>query len=636
MFNGIKPTKVPKSNQGLIQKEIVSLLQKNVIENVPQSQMYEGFYSTLFLVPKKNGEMRPVVNLKPLNRYLRKQHFKMETMTKVLNLVEIGDWAVTLDLKDAYHHIMIHKSHRKFLRFYFQGVAYQFRALCFGPSTAPRTYVKISSVVVAHLRKLGLRLSSYLDDWLILNKVQDLLLRDINTALNLLSQLGWIVNKEKSQLVPCQLVIYLGSQFDLQKGLVFPTQERINKLKLAVQKILKGNITARDYMVLLGLIASCLEMIPNARLYMRPIQLHLLKHWNPTSLPMSFSIKVTPQLVHHLNWWSLDQNIAKGKSLSKTSYPMILTTDASATWGWGGHLNNLNCQGQWSPQEKTLHINCLEMKAVFLCMKQFLTQLQNQNVMIRSDNTTVCQYINRQGGTKSVQLCQLTIELWELALKYKISMKAVHILGINNARADALSRYRIIPSEWSLNNSVVWKIFNLWGQPQIDLFATWENKKTPIFCAWQAHPKAFAMDALSIVWQNMFVYAFPPVQLIPRILTHFQQFQCTMILIAPLWPKQLWYPILLNLSVACPIKLPLQRDLLTQCKGRVSHPEPEALQLTAWLLSTEVSQQRVFQKSLEIYLPNPGERVHKGTTSQNLDNSVAGVINRRLIPIKHL
>jgi hypothetical protein len=49
-------------------------------------------------VPKKNDKMRPVINLKPLNGYLKKTHFKMDTLSKVLNIVKTGDWAISLDL----------------------------------------------------------------------------------------------------------------------------------------------------------------------------------------------------------------------------------------------------------------------------------------------------------------------------------------------------------------------------------------------------------------------------------------------------------------------------------------------------------------------------------------------------------
>ena len=137
-FLGIKHTKVPHNQEIVIEKEIKELLNKNAVEIVHPSRVHEGFYSTLFLVPKKNGEMRPVINLRPLNCYLRKQHFKMEHMSKVLNLVLKGDFAIHLDLKDGYFHLNFFKKHRKYLRFSFQGVVYQFRVMCFGPPVAQK------------------------------------------------------------------------------------------------------------------------------------------------------------------------------------------------------------------------------------------------------------------------------------------------------------------------------------------------------------------------------------------------------------------------------------------------------------------------------------------------------------------
>ena len=100
-----------------------------------------------------------------------KQHFRMDTLIKVLNLVKPNDWAIFLDLKDAYLHVPIHKSHRKHLRFCIQGKVYQFVALCFGPTQSPRCFTKIISVVTAHLRMQTVRLASYLDDKLIVNAI---------------------------------------------------------------------------------------------------------------------------------------------------------------------------------------------------------------------------------------------------------------------------------------------------------------------------------------------------------------------------------------------------------------------------------------------------------------------------------
>ena len=96
----------------------------------------------------------------------------MDSLSTVLNLVQQGDWAISLDLTDAYMHIPIHKAHKKFLRFCIQGKVYRFTCLCFRPAVAPRVFTKVVSVAAAHLRTLNLRLAVYLDDWFLVNQIK--------------------------------------------------------------------------------------------------------------------------------------------------------------------------------------------------------------------------------------------------------------------------------------------------------------------------------------------------------------------------------------------------------------------------------------------------------------------------------
>ena len=284
--SGMKETIVPRKNLDILNAEVAELLRKDAIEKVPPNERGCGFYSTFFLVPKKNGKMRPVINLRPLNRYLKKEHFKMDTLKKVINLVKPNDWAISLDLSDAYLHILIFQKHRKYLRFCIAGQCWQWKCLCFGPSTAPRVFSKVISVIAAHLRAQNIRLASYLDDWLALNQPKRLLVQDREKCLNLLVALGFIINKEKSELIPKQEIVYIGGAFHLKLGIVTPTPERLRKLDLAIQRLLSGQNQARDFLHLLGLMASCLELIPNGRLFMRPIQLHLLAFWRPASMDL--------------------------------------------------------------------------------------------------------------------------------------------------------------------------------------------------------------------------------------------------------------------------------------------------------------------------------------------------------------
>ena len=149
----------------LIDEEIIKLLTKGAIRKV-SSCPYE-FISNIFLVPKKTGDLRPVINLKPLNQFVQRIHFKMENIQMAMNFVSPGDYIVSLDLKDAYFSVPIFQPHCKYLRFIWRDQRYEFTCLPFGYSLAPRVFTKIFKPIVAHLRLNGLRIVIFLDDTLL-------------------------------------------------------------------------------------------------------------------------------------------------------------------------------------------------------------------------------------------------------------------------------------------------------------------------------------------------------------------------------------------------------------------------------------------------------------------------------------
>jgi hypothetical protein len=118
----------------------MNLLVKGAIEIVPPAQSESGFYSRYFLVPLKDGCLRPILDLRLLNHALVKRSFRMITLKQIPSQKCPGDWFMSLDLKDAYFHIQVAPRHRRFLRFAFEGVAYQYKVLPFGLSLAPRTF----------------------------------------------------------------------------------------------------------------------------------------------------------------------------------------------------------------------------------------------------------------------------------------------------------------------------------------------------------------------------------------------------------------------------------------------------------------------------------------------------------------
>ena len=97
-----------------LQQAVDALLMKGAIERVTNVKAL-GFYSRLFLVPKKTGDLRPVIDLSTLNRHMVVPHFKMETQGSVRSAIRSQEWMVSIDIRDAYLHVPMHQAVRKYL-----------------------------------------------------------------------------------------------------------------------------------------------------------------------------------------------------------------------------------------------------------------------------------------------------------------------------------------------------------------------------------------------------------------------------------------------------------------------------------------------------------------------------------------
>ncbi len=198
-FNGVHLTVVNSASKAsVLRQELSFLLQKGAIEEIPQSDIERGFFSRYFLVPKRDGGLRPFLDLRRLNFSLYKGKFKMLTMKTIMSQIPGEDWFVTIDLKDMYFHIQVVQRHRRFLRFAFEGKAYQYKVLPFGLALAPRTFTKCMDAALAPLRLQAIR------DWLILAHSRELVSRHRDIVLCHILSLGLRMNAKKIVLLPSQ------------------------------------------------------------------------------------------------------------------------------------------------------------------------------------------------------------------------------------------------------------------------------------------------------------------------------------------------------------------------------------------------------------------------------------------------
>ena len=205
-----------------------------------------------------------------------------------------------------------------------------------------------------------------------------------------------------------------------------------------------------------------------------------------------------------VSWWLQEDRYHQGIPLKIDPPSHTIFTDASLS-GWGAHVEpeGLLFHGLWTEDQSRLHINVLEMKAIFLSLSQAVHKVKNTTVLVSTDNTTVVAYIRHQGGTHSTELSEEAWNVLSLCFNHNIQLLVKHIPGRFNTLADRMSRVdKPISTEWSLNQEIANKVFQIMDFPSIDLFATRLNHRLPFYVSPILDQKALSIDTLSMDWNR--------------------------------------------------------------------------------------------------------------------------------------
>lgn len=173
---------------------------------------------------------RPILDCTNLNKFLQIQHFKMEGIPALRDIIEKDDYLCKIDLKDAYVVIPIHKDSQPFLALENRGIVYNYASLAFGLSLAPRIFTKLMRYAVEPLRAQGIRLIYYLDDICILEKSKIKMTETINLVIKHLQGLGFLINMEKSVIVQNKVQEFLGFKINSREMKISLPQTKVNKL----------------------------------------------------------------------------------------------------------------------------------------------------------------------------------------------------------------------------------------------------------------------------------------------------------------------------------------------------------------------------------------------------------------------
>ena len=530
-----------------IRAEIKRLLQLGYIQEVQEKPLY---ISPIGCVPKKTGGYRLITDFRHLNSFCESCKFKQEDIKNVEKVVEKNDYFTSVDLKDGFYHIPVNQKYQAYLSFQFEGKFYSYVVLPFGFCLSPYFFAKVLRPVVKYLRSQGVRLSLYVDDFLICASVS-LITDHTDLIIDTLDDLGLKVNIEKSNLVPSQVIDYLGYTIDATSKHVKiqAHKSRVVRIKRQIKTVLdKGRVSARVLAKTAGLCVSVAWVVSHGKLFLRHIY-RLLS----TRLSWDSYLVLNDLCRNELLWWLNAIDDWNCKIIEPKNIDLQLETDASHT-GWGARIGQLEAKGDWNTRLTWKSSNYRELLAILLALISFKTVIRGKCVQVLTDNVTAMAYINHRGGP-SAELTRLAIAVWATAVDNGVSLSCNHIAGIDNVTADCLSR-QPDAHNWMLNPRVFQMLDALWGPHTVDRFATFLNTQLPVFNTRYWEPMSGGIDALAQNWALENNYINPPWALLPKIIDKVIMDKAIATVIAPVWPSQQWFHKLKLLMIRPPFLLP--------------------------------------------------------------------------------
>ena len=369
--------------------EIEKLLKKGVLESVQDTP--GQVISNIFLRPKKDGSYRMILDLTWVNKHIEYQHFKMCSLETAKDMMRTNCWMASIDLKDAYYSVPIALTDRKFLRFRWRNHLYQYSVMPNGLACAPRYFTKLLNPVFAYLRKQGCECFQYIDDSFITADEVVTCSQSVQQVVHVLQSLGFVIHPEKSIFKPSRNVHFLGFDLDSKTMTVSLSKDKEQKfVKSAVQLLEKDLPNIREVAGLVGLIISYSKAFDYGLAHIKMLENDKIEALRISrgnfDVPMTLSDKAREDIL----WWL--HNISKSEKHIQVAPPdVIIFTDASEQ-GWGAHLGDITTGGRWSEVESILHINVLELLAIYFSLKS-LVKTSHQHVRIMTDNTTALAYV---------------------------------------------------------------------------------------------------------------------------------------------------------------------------------------------------------------------------------------------------
>ena len=277
----------------------------------------------------------------------------------------------TIDLKDGYYSVKIDELDTKYQKFVLNSRLLKFVALPNGLPPWPRKFTKLTKPPLALLRVQGHTFAIYIDDTISVDDTFQSCLLTVIKTIKLFQSLGFVIHTEKSIFIPSKNVECFGFAIDLERMVTYLSDHKKKKIFDKYQLISKKQyLKMRDVVSSIGTLTSTFPASEFGPLYYRAILKNKVDFLKANKGNFNARIDLTKNALQEIKWWK--NNIFYAfKPIRKVKISKVIYTVASLE-GWVAFHGNTPTGRAWLPDEKRLHINVLELKAIFLALKAFI------------------------------------------------------------------------------------------------------------------------------------------------------------------------------------------------------------------------------------------------------------------------
>ncbi|KAA6395572.1 MAG: hypothetical protein EZS28_008897 [Streblomastix strix] len=251
-------------------------LEEELRENIIEEEYHElaKWFNPTFIIPKYHQKWRKILDASALNKEIQTIHFNINRTDQVRDQIGKGNWATSLDLKSAFHHLIAYPQHGPYQAFEAMGKVYQYRAMPLGTQHSSIFFVQALAMVLTKImRESNIRILNYIDDLLLLFQNNERLREQIQTIMTISEAFGWIIAWKKCESQLNQQINFLRWAYDLKKMYLKIAYQRKQELHFHFRRFI--SLIERQVPIKVKYLASIRSKLIFLRVQVREASLYL-------------------------------------------------------------------------------------------------------------------------------------------------------------------------------------------------------------------------------------------------------------------------------------------------------------------------------------------------------------------------